>query len=36
MRRVVPVLAWVWVVAVLAAYLMQFRGIVPVLLAKWL
>jgi len=34
-RRALPVLAGLWVVAVLAAYMLQFREIMPVLLALW-
>ena len=36
MRRAAPALAWTWVAAVLAAYLMQFREIMPILSAVWL
>lgn len=36
MRRAAPVLAWMWVVAALAAYLMQFREIAPLLSSVWL
>ena len=35
MRLMAPALAWIWVVAILAAYLIQFRDIVPLLLASW-
>jgi len=36
MKQVLPVLAWVWVVAVLAAWLAQFRDIMPLLARIWL
>lgn len=35
-RRMAPALAWIWTMAVLAAYLMQFRDILPALTAVWL
>jgi hypothetical protein len=36
MKRALPVLAWAWVIAVLAAWLAQFRDILPSLTALWL
>ncbi len=34
--RVMPVLAWAWVAVVIAAYLAQFRDILPALTARFL
>jgi hypothetical protein len=36
MKRTLPAMAWIWVIAVLAAWLAQFRDIMPSLTTLWL